>query len=129
MRLLNPIVGGSRLLLKLWPFLQLLSFYVDSIIGCGVGEFKCFIDDVYIAFGLKIRISDVYVRGSLRLGLFIWFVYTFCLYTVLVAGCLVVGKVFKGFRFDPELYLSFRRLASSGGCTATGAFERFAREC
>jgi len=56
-------------------------------------------------------------------GLFIQFVYT----RWLVAGCLVVGKVFKGFRFDPELYSSFRRLASSGGCTATGAFERFMR--
>jgi len=58
-------------------------------------------------------------------GLFIQFVYT----RWLVAGCLVVGKVFKGFRFDPELYSSFRRLASSGGCTATGAFERFMRVC
>ena len=55
-------------------------------------------------------------------GLFIHFVYTRC-------GVSCAGKVFKGFRFDPELYAGFRRLASSGGCTATGAFERFMRVC
>jgi hypothetical protein len=40
-----------------------------------------------------------------------------------------VGKVYKGFRFDPELYAGFKRLASSGGCTVTGAFERFMNVC
>jgi len=40
-----------------------------------------------------------------------------------------LGKVFKGFRFDPELYAGFKRLASSGGCTVTGAFERFMSVC
>jgi hypothetical protein len=37
----------------------------------------------------------------------------------------LMGKMYKGFRFDPELYADFRKLASSGGCTVTGAFERF----
>ncbi len=38
-------------------------------------------------------------------------------------------KVFKGFRFDPDLYAGFGRLASAGGCTVTGAFERFMSCC
>ena len=40
-----------------------------------------------------------------------------------------MGKVFKGFRFDPELYGGFKGLASAGGCTVTGAFERFMNCC
>ena len=40
-----------------------------------------------------------------------------------------MGKVYKGFRFNPELYESFRRLASAGGYTVTGAFERFMSIC
>ena len=40
-----------------------------------------------------------------------------------------MGKVFKGFRFDPELYGGFKRLASAGGCTVTGVFERFMSGC
>src|SRR3990170_312609 len=40
-----------------------------------------------------------------------------------------VGKVFKGFRFDPELYGGFKKVASAGGCTVTGAFERFMSGC
>ncbi|MBN1245736.1 hypothetical protein JXA31_09110 [Candidatus Bathyarchaeota archaeon] len=38
-------------------------------------------------------------------------------------------KVFKGFRFDPELYGEFRRLAVAGGVTVTGVFERFMSVC
>ena len=38
-------------------------------------------------------------------------------------------KVFKGFRFDPELYGEFRRLVVVGGVTVTGAFERFMGVC
>jgi hypothetical protein len=56
--------------------------------------------------------------------LFIWFVYTFCLY-----GWLCLAKVFKGFRFDAELYSGFKRVAGAGGFTVTGAFERFMRGC
>ena len=51
------------------------------------------------------------------------FVYMVCLYSLFGGGW--VGKVFKGFRFDPELYAGFRRLASVRGVTVTGAFERF----
>ena len=40
-----------------------------------------------------------------------------------------MAKVFRGFRFDPELYAGFRRLVSGGGCTVTGAFERFMSCC
>ena len=38
-------------------------------------------------------------------------------------------KVFKAFRFDPELYAGFRGLASSSGFSVTGAFERFMSVC
>jgi hypothetical protein len=59
-------------------------------------------------------------RGRVCLyGLFIRFVYT---------GGWVV-KVFKGFRFDSELYAGFKRVACAGGCTVTGAFERFMSCC
>jgi len=34
-------------------------------------------------------------------------------------------KVFKAFRFDPQLYISFKDLASKNGYTATGALEKF----
>jgi hypothetical protein len=34
-------------------------------------------------------------------------------------------KVFKAFRFNPELYESFKALASKNGYTVTGAFEKF----
>jgi hypothetical protein len=34
-------------------------------------------------------------------------------------------KVFKAFRFDPQLYTSFKDLASKNGYTATGALEKF----
>ena len=37
--------------------------------------------------------------------------------------------VFRGFRFDPELYGEFRRLAVVGGVTVTGVFERFMGVC
>ena len=38
-------------------------------------------------------------------------------------------KVFRGFRFDVELYAGFKRVACAGGCTVTGAFERFMSCC
>ena len=38
-------------------------------------------------------------------------------------------KVFKGFRFDVQLYAGFKDLASKGGCTVTAAFERFMCGC
>lgn len=41
----------------------------------------------------------------------------------------LVGRVFRGFRFDAGLYGGFRRLAVAGGVTVTGAFERFMRVC
>ena len=57
----------------------------------------------------------------------------FCLYGLFIRFVILklsaVGKVFKGFRFDPELYAGFRKVASSGGCTVTGAFERFMKVC
>jgi hypothetical protein len=34
-------------------------------------------------------------------------------------------KVFKGFRFDSQLYLAFKKLAFENGYTVTGAFEKF----
>jgi hypothetical protein len=40
-----------------------------------------------------------------------------------------MGKVFKGFRFDPEVYAAFGRLTDAGGVTITAAFERFMRVC
>ncbi len=35
----------------------------------------------------------------------------------------------KAFRFDPQLYDQFKALASAGGYTVTGAFERFMQIC
>lgn len=51
------------------------------------------------------------------------FVYMVCLYRRLF------WQVFKGFRFDAQLYSDFKSVASAGGCTATGAFERFMSSC
>jgi hypothetical protein len=36
-----------------------------------------------------------------------------------------MGKVFKGFRFDPELYEKFKDLVDRNGLMITEAFERF----
>jgi hypothetical protein len=41
----------------------------------------------------------------------------------------LAGKVFRGFRFDPEIYEGFGRLADAAGVTLTGALERFMRVC
>jgi hypothetical protein len=65
-------------------------------------------------------VALVSVRVVCLYGLFIHFVYT---------RCSSMGKVFKGFRFEPALYADFQRLASSGGYTVTGAFERFMSVC
>jgi hypothetical protein len=40
-----------------------------------------------------------------------------------------VGKIYRGFRFEPQLYGAFKRVSSAGGCTVTGAFERFMELC
>jgi hypothetical protein len=40
-----------------------------------------------------------------------------------------VGKVFKGFRFGPELYAAFGRLTDASDVTITAAFERFMSAC
>jgi len=34
-------------------------------------------------------------------------------------------KMFKAFRFNPQLYADFKELASKSGYTVTGAFEKF----
>jgi len=44
-----------------------------------------------------------------------------CLY-ILFIQVVVLAKVFKGFRFDAQLYSSFKGVTSVGGCTLTGAF-------
>lgn len=56
------------------------------------------------------------------------FVYMVCLY-ILFIQVVVLAKVFKGFRFDAQLYSDFKSVASVGGCTVTGAFERFMSGC
>lgn len=40
-----------------------------------------------------------------------------------------MAKIFKGFRFEARLYQDFQVVASAGGCTVTGAFERFMSGC
>ncbi len=40
-----------------------------------------------------------------------------------------MGKMFKGFRFEPTLYESFKKMAPASGLTVTGAFERFMTLC
>lgn len=51
-----------------------------------------------------------------------------CLY-ILFIQVVVLAKVFKGFRFDVQLYSDFKGVAFAGGCTVTGAFERFMSGC
>jgi len=55
-------------------------------------------------------------------------VYMVCLYILFIRVAGLV-KVFRGFRFDVELYAGFKRVACEGGCTVTGAFERFMSCC
>jgi len=38
-------------------------------------------------------------------------------------------RIFRGFRFDIEVYKAFAKLASEEGYTATGALEQFMRIC
>jgi hypothetical protein len=40
-----------------------------------------------------------------------------------------VVKVLKSFKFDPEIYGVFKGLVRVGGCSVTGAFERFMGSC
>ena len=40
-----------------------------------------------------------------------------------------MGRVFRSFRFDGELYAGFARVCGVSGCTVTGAFDRFMRGC
>ncbi len=40
-----------------------------------------------------------------------------------------MAKIFKGFRFEAKIYGDFKSVASAGGCTVTGAFERFMDVC
>lgn len=56
--------------------------------------------------------------------MYIWFVYMKCIY-----GEADLKKVFRGFRFEIQLYDSFCGLAQKKGLTATGALERFMASC
>jgi hypothetical protein len=40
-----------------------------------------------------------------------------------------VLKVLTSFKFNPEVFGSFKQLASKGGVSVTGAFERFMSTC
>ena len=40
-----------------------------------------------------------------------------------------MGKPYKGFRFQPQLYVDFKKVAFSGGYTVTAAFEKFMSGC
>jgi hypothetical protein len=55
--------------------------------------------------------------------LFIYFDIRFDIQVVYMA------KIFKGFRFDANLYRDFQAIASAGEYTSTGAFERFMSGC
>jgi hypothetical protein len=63
------------------------------------------------------------VRSGFLGLLFICFVMCFVYMVV------YVGRVFRGFRFDGELYDGFGRLVGEAGVTLTAAFERFMRVC
>jgi hypothetical protein len=77
------------------------------------------------AFSYLRNCKNVCVRGLFFWGLlFIWFVYTICLYS-----WLDMAKVYYGVRFEPSLHSSFKVVAGASGCTVTGAFERFMRSC
>ncbi len=56
--------------------------------------------------------------------MYIWFVYMKCIY-----GEVDLRKVFRGFRFETQMYESFCGLAEKEGLTATGALERFMASC
>ena len=53
-------------------------------------------------------------------GLHIHFAYT---------RVVCLGRVFRSFRFDGELYAGFVGVCGACGCTVTGAFDRFMRGC
>ena len=40
-----------------------------------------------------------------------------------------MAKIFRGFRFEAQLYSDFQSVASAAGLTATCAFERFMKAC
>jgi len=40
-----------------------------------------------------------------------------------------LAKIFRGFRFENQLYRDFQGVASAAGLTATCAFERFMNAC
>lgn len=40
-----------------------------------------------------------------------------------------MGKVFKGFRFNPELYATFSSIVDRSGCTLTASYEKFMNVC
>ena len=40
-----------------------------------------------------------------------------------------MAKIYRGFRFETQLYRDFQSIASAAGLTATGAFERFMNAC
>ena len=55
-----------------------------------------------------------------------------CLYSLHIHFAytgVVLGRVFRSFRFDEELYAGFVGVCGACGCTVTGAFERFMRGC
>ncbi len=51
-----------------------------------------------------------------------------CLY-ILYIPVIYVAKVLRGIRFETQLYNDFKKVASAGGYTVTGAFERFMTGC
>ena len=50
-----------------------------------------------------------------------------CLAKLCEVTCLV--KQFKSFRFDPDLYATFKALAQNNGLMVTEAFEKFMKTC
>ena len=51
-----------------------------------------------------------------------------CLY-ILFIQWVIMAKGYYRLRFDPSLYGDFKAIVLAGGCTVTGAFERFMRGC
>jgi hypothetical protein len=62
-------------------------------------------------------------KTEIKRSEYIRFSYTF------VYAVVFVIKVLKSFKFDPQIYSSFKQLANGGGYTVTGAFERFMSGC
>ena len=51
--------------------------------------------------------------------------YMFCIYTLHIQESEHLPKAYRSFRFNPQVYVSFKQLAAKKGYTVTAALEKF----